>query len=212
MLYVIGNLSFILVTLSLLVKDILWLRALSILASIFSITYNYYFPVTPMWVTIVWNMIFLIVNLIHISIIIKERTSIKMSHRERDMYDAIFSNLSEFEFVKIVKAGSWKNYKKGEVFIKENEKVDNLEFIYNGRVGIYKNEQKIAELNDGKFVGEMSFLTEKNATATVEVIQDTIMLEWDQNSLRDLLKRNPALYFSMNSILSGQLVRELQEK
>ncbi len=43
-----GHLAFGLIAFSFLVKDILYLRLLSILASLFSVFYNFYIPLEPM--------------------------------------------------------------------------------------------------------------------------------------------------------------------
>ena len=52
-----GHLAFGLIAFSFLVKDILWLRLLSVLASLFSVFYNYTIPVEPMWLAINWNVV-----------------------------------------------------------------------------------------------------------------------------------------------------------
>ena len=48
-----GHLAFGLIAFSFLVKDILYLRFLSILARLFSVFYNFYIPVDPMWLPII---------------------------------------------------------------------------------------------------------------------------------------------------------------
>ena len=68
---------------------------------------------------------------------------------------------------------------------------------------------KVAELRDGQFVGEMSFLTEKSATATCVVKHPTKCLVWKQQEFKDLLKRNPSLYFTIQSLLSAQVSNNL---
>ena len=73
-------------------------------------------------------------------------------------------------------------------------------------VDVLVNDKKVAELKDGQFVGEMSFLTEKPATATCVVKHDTELLVWRQREFKELLKRNPSLYYSIQSLLSAQLV------
>ena len=45
--------------------------------------------------------------------------------------------------------------------------VPDLYLIYNGTVDVVVDNEQIAELKDGEFVGEMSFLTEKVATQPV---------------------------------------------
>ena len=71
------------------------------------------------------------------------------------------------------------------------------------------DKEKVAELKDGQFVGEMSFLTEKPATATCVVKHDSELLVWKQEQFKELLKRNPSLYFTIQSLLSAQVSSNL---
>ena len=81
-----GHLAFGLIAFSFLVKDILWLRVVSILASLFSVFYNFYIPAEPMWLAINWNIIFVLVNIYHIAVIIYEKRPVKMSSKEKEYH------------------------------------------------------------------------------------------------------------------------------
>ena len=84
--------------------------------------------------------------------------------------------------------------------------------IYNGTVDVAVDGKMVAQLKDGQFVGEMSFLTEKSATATCIVKHDAECLVWKQKEFKDLLKRNPSLYYTIQSLLSNQLVSYSNKK
>ena len=109
----------------------------------------------------------------------------------------------------LVKKSQWKKYKTPLPIITQGKPVKDLILIYNGLVDILVNDNKVAELKDGQFVGEMSFLTEKPATATCKVTHDTECLVWPQKDFKDLLKRNPSLYFTIQSLLSEQVSNNL---
>ena len=204
-----GHLAFGLIAFSFLVRDILYLRILSILASLFSVLYNFYIPLEPMWLPIGWNIIFVLVNLYHIAVIIYEKRPVKMSSKEKELYETMFRGLSPVEFLKITKVAQWKQFKSPLPIIQQGKPVNDLILIYNGMVDILVNDKKVAELKDGQFVGEMSFLTEKPATATCKVTHDTECLVWPQKDFKDLLKRNPSLYFTIQSLLSEQVSNNL---
>ena len=204
-----GHLAFGLIAFSFLVKDILYLRILSILASLFSVLYNFYIPVEPMWLAINWNIIFVLVNIYHIAVIIYEKRPVKMSSKEKELYETMFRGLSPVEFLKITKIAQWKKFKSPLPIIQQGKPVNDLILIYNGVVDILVNDNKVAELKDGQFVGEMSFLTEKPATATCKVTHNTECLVWPQKDFKDLLKRNPSLYFTIQSLLSEQVSNNL---
>ena len=204
-----GHLAFGLIAFSFLVKDILYLRILSILASLFSVLYNFYIPLEPMWLAINWNIVFVLVNIYHIAVIIYEKRPVKMSSKEKELYETMFRGLSPVEFLKITKIAQWKKYKTPLPIITQGKPVKDLILIYNGLVDILVNDNKVAELKDGQFVGEMSFLTEKPATATCKVAHTTECLVWPQKDFKDLLKRNPSLYFTIQSLLSEQVSNNL---
>ena len=201
-----GHLAFGLIAFSFFVKDILWLRVVSILASLFSVFYNYTIPETPMWLAINWNFIFVAVNVYHIAVIIYEKRPIKMQPKDKELYETMFKDLSPVEYLKISKVAEWKKYKSGQSLIVQGMPVDDLILIYNGTVNVIVDGEGVANLKDGQFVGEMSFLTEKPATATCKVEHDTECLVWKQPEFKELLKRNPSLYYTIQSLLSNQLV------
>ena len=207
-----GHLAFGLIAFSFVVKDIFWLRLMSITASCFSIFYNYFIPAEPMMIAIFWNGVFIAVNLYHIAVLIYEKRPFKMSSKDKELYDTMFKSMSPVEFLKITKIAKWKKFKIGDEIIAQNKPVKDLHLIYNGTVDVVVGIEPVAELKDGQFVGEMSFLTEKPATATCIVKHDTECMIWDQEGFKDLLKRNPSLYFSIQSLLSAQVSDALVSK
>jgi len=201
-----GHLAFGLIAFSFIVKDILYLRLVSILASLFSVFYNWVIPVEPMWIPIGWNFVFVLLNLYHIAVLMYEKRPVKMNDKNAELYETLFKDMTPVEYLKVSKIAEWKTFKSGEVIIKEGMTVKDLHLIYNGTVDVIVKDDKVAELKDGQFVGEMSFLTEKPATATCKVKHDAELLVWRQREFKELLKRNPSLYYSIQSLLSAQLV------
>ena len=204
-----GHLAFGLIAFSFLVKDILWLRIVSILASLFSVFYNWVIPVEPMWIPIGWNFVFVGLNLYHIAVIIYEKRPIKMAPKDKELYETLFKDLSPVEYLKISRAAKWETLKPGKRIITQGMPVPDLYLIYNGTVDITIDNEHIAQLKDGEFVGEMSFLTEKVATATCKVKYEAQCLVWKQREFKELLKRNPSLYFTIQSVLSAQVSDKL---
>jgi hypothetical protein len=201
-----GHLAFGLIAFSFIVKDILYLRLVSILASLFSVFYNWVIPVEPMWIPIGWNFVFVALNLYHIAVLMYEKRPVKMNDKNAELYETLFKDMTPVEYLKVSKIAEWKIFKSGEVIIKQGMPVKDLHLIYNGTVDVIVKDKKVAELKDGQFVGEMSFLTEKSATATCKVKHDAELLVWRQREFKELLKRNPSLYYSIQSLLSAQLV------
>ena len=159
-----------------------------------------------MWLAINWNIVFVAVNLYHIAVIIYEKRPIKMAPKDKELYETLFKDLSPVEYLKITKIANWKKFKAGDTLIRESHLVTDLILIYNGTVDVMAKGKKVAQLKDGQFVGEMSFLTEKSATATCVIKHDTECILWKQPEFKELLKRNPSLYYTIQGLLSNQLI------
>jgi hypothetical protein len=201
-----GHLAFGLIAFSFIVKDILYLRLVSILASLFSVFYNWVIPVEPMWIPIGWNFVFVLLNLYHIAVLMYEKRPVKMNDKNAELYETLFKDMTPVEYLKVSKIAEWKTFKPGEIIIQQGMPVKDLHLIYNGTVDVVVKDKTVAQLKDGQFVGEMSFLTEKPATATCIVRHNAELLVWRQREFKELLKRNPSLYYSIQSLLSTQLV------
>ena len=135
-----------------------------------------------------------------------------MAPKDKELYETLFKDLSPVEYLKISKVAQWITYKSGEKIIRQNTPVTDLVLIYNGTVDVAVDHKAVAQLKDGQFVGEMSFLTEKPATAACIVKHDTECLVWRQPEFKELLKRNPSLYFTIQSLLSAQVSDALVTK
>lgn len=72
--------------------------------------------------------------------------------------------------------------------------------------------QMLAQLKDGSFIGQMSFITGGSATATVRALEPTRYLAWSKKNLRSLLKRNPSMKSAMQTVLSTDLTRKLMRR
>jgi len=204
-----GHLAFGLIAFSFLVKDILYLRLLSILASLFSVFYNYTIPAEPMMIAIGWNFVFVAVNVYHVAVLMYEKRPVTMKPKDAELYETLFAGMTPVEYLKISKVADWRQYQTGDKLIRQGALVADLILIYNGAVDVVVGGEIVAELKDGQFVGEMSFLTEKPATATCIIKHDTECLVWKQYEFKQLLKRNPSLYFTIQSLLSAQVSSNL---
>jgi hypothetical protein len=210
--HIIGNLAFCLIACSFMVKDIFLLRFISIAASFCSIIYSTNVAATPLWVPICWNLFFISLNFYHIVKIIYGNRKIKLSNIELELYQMSFSQLNLIEFSKLIRMGEWKEAAEGVILIKEEQAMENLLMIYSGRVEILVRGKKITELRDGQFIGEMSFLTNQPASATVKTVLPTKYILWKQKDLKDLVSRNPAIVFSLQAAMGAQMSLAIKDR
>jgi CRP-like cAMP-binding protein len=208
MLDIAGHIAFILIALSFLVRDILWLRALSISASIASISYSYFAPAQPLWLVIGWNIVFIALNLIQIAVLLRERRGVAFTDEEKELYQTSFSRFTPVEFLRLIRIASWKDASPGAELMRAGEETAEVMLLFSGRVNVEKNGRKLAELRSGDFVGEIGFVKRTPAAATVTVLEPTRYVAWPKPALRSLLDRNP----SMAIVLNAELTEDMADK
>src|ERR1700756_1171105 len=90
----------VLYLLSYLVKDILWLRLLTVVAGLLLLTWALLQP-QPLWGSVAWNSLFLAINLYQSWLLIMERRPVRLTERESRLYQLVFRSLTPREFVKL---------------------------------------------------------------------------------------------------------------
>lgn len=191
-------------------SSIFWLRLLTMVSSSFYAAYYFIFPAKPLWPDIICEGGLVALNVVMLIVLMHRRARIKFTEEEKELHASIFSSLSLFEFFKLMRAAEWKNYAPGQTIAKEGEVVPSLYFIYDGAADVVDAENdKIAEVSDGNFVGEISFKLNQPATATVRIKVPTRMVEWSQQKLHDLLRRNPAMRSCVETLISTDMARKL---
>jgi hypothetical protein len=207
-----GHLASILTMAAYLLKDILWLRTLTILSCFAGIAFNFFVPATPLWTVIYWNILFALINIVQVAIIIKQRSGVHFTEEEKELHDTLFKNFAPFEFMKLMRVGKWLEAKQGQILATEEKPIDSIMLIYNGLVGVETHGQEVATLKDGNFIGEMSFITGGAASATVKALRPTRYISWPKDAISQLLNRNPSMRFAMQAMLSTDLSKKLRRR
>jgi hypothetical protein len=210
--HVSGHLASVLTMAAYLLKDILWLRLLTILSCFAGIAFNFIVPATPLWTVIYWNVLFAVINVVQVAIIIKQRSGVHFTEEEKELHDTLFKNFVPFEFMKLMRVGKWLDAKQGEILATEKKPIDSIMLIYNGQVAVESNGKEVAKLKDGNFIGEVSFITGGAATATVKALQPTRYVAWPKEAISQLLNRNPSMRFAMQAMLSTDLSKKLMHR
>ncbi len=205
---ILAHLSYAFAAMSFMLRDVFYLRCISILASGFMIASSF-IPPNPWNANVLWNGLFILIHMYQISALVYGEKTSQFTPSELDLYETLFRGLTRLEFAKLLRAGRWNNAEPGHVLTKAGQPVRDLVLISHGAVQVEIGGKKIAELRDGQLVGEMSFVTGHPASATVVVKEPTQYLVWSQEDLRKLLLNNPTLHFALSHVLSSEITRKL---
>jgi uncharacterized membrane protein YkgB len=98
----------------------------------------------------------------------------------------------------------------GERLAREGDRMGRILFIRSGGGVVRVGERVVGRIGPDQFIGEMSFLTDGRAQATVEVTEDTRYVAWDREELRALLEGRATLEHALLKTVTLDLVGKIQ--
>jgi hypothetical protein len=191
------------------VRDILWLRLLTIVAIIALLPYYYTRP-TPLLEAIAWNMLFLAINGWQLYRLLLERRPVRLNLEQQRLYELAFSSLSPREFAKLTALGTWSSLANGATIVDNGERLSRLTVIVDGRVRVDVDGDVLTELGPGQFVGEVAYVTGKPACATVTTAAACRVVSWEHERLRAFLHGNPDTRSAMQNVIGSDLATKLR--
>ena len=203
------NIANILYLFSFLVRDILWLRVLTVIAASFLIPYFYFQPV-PLMVAIYWNLVFTSLNLFWIGRLLYERRPVKLSGNDLRLYQLVFRCLTPREMQSLLKLGRWEMAEPEQCFISQGDVLDRLMVICAGKACVMKDGKRLEELGDGQFIGGIPFITESTAPTDIIAIEQTYYMSWPKDTLNAFLKDKADLRSALQLTLGFDLTKRLQ--
>ena len=122
---------------------------------------------------------------------------------------SLFATCTDDELSRVAQRTRFVEYKKGELVYREGDRSDALYIVASGRLQVFTiaDGQKhiYTVLHNGDTFGEVSLLTGEPHSATVEAVNDTLVLQLTKADFDDLINRIPSLVLSLSRLLSKRL-------
>jgi CRP-like cAMP-binding protein len=201
------HVAYILTLFAFLTRNALWLRALFIAAQVLVITYALDRAIYPI---AGWNSVFLIVNVVWVAILLKERRRVTLAPELAVLHARHFAALSPREFRRWWHQGH-REVIRDAVMARAGERPTSLYFVLSGVVRVTNEESgHIIDLPPGFFVAEMSLLTGELPTATATAVGVVEIIRWPAADLRRLAERSPGEWAKIQSVLGHDIVEKLK--
>ncbi len=191
----------VLYLLAFLVRDILWLRALTVAASCFLLPYFYLQPI-PLMTPIYWNLAFTSLNIYWIVRLLLERRPIQLNEAEHRLCELVFRTMTPREMMKILRLGTWRTAEVDECLVNRGHALDELMVIYSGKACVEVDGKYVTELQPGQFIGAISYVTDETAPANVVAIEPTCYFVWSKSRLKSFLSKNTDLHAALQTTLA----------
>lgn len=206
---IVGNLTYIVVGISWLLTNIMWLRIVAVLGLCLEITYMSQQPGGPVWTTMGWDTVFITINLVQLAILVRDRLSLKLTKEERVFLAPVLARLDKAQIARMLRTGGWKTFEPGTEITREGQPVADLVLICSGRAEVMVHNSLVAHVGPGVYIGEMAFTTGRNATATVTVTETCRALALDQKKLRQLCTQDREIASAIYALVGGGLADKM---
>lgn len=100
---------------------------------------------------------------------------------------SIFSRTPEEVLVDVASVLREVDYRAGETLFDKGDIGTSMYFIVNGRLRVHDGDVTVAELGEREIVGELAVLDPQPRSASVTALEDTILLQLDQDALYELM-------------------------
>lgn len=183
------------------------LRGLIIAGDVVYILYFWLAPATPLWGAIFWSSLFVAVNLWMIVMILAEQRHFALTEVERRLFD-VLHDLTPGQFRQLLKLARQGRAEADMVVTREGQPLDQLYFVLTGKVMIEKAGRR-ALTEPEAFIGEIAFLLDRPATATVTLERGCYYFVWTSEDLKQAMAAKPALGSALTAAMNRNLAMKV---
>jgi hypothetical protein len=205
----VGHLNYVLVILSVSMSSMRWLRIFAIASGAVGVFY-YGFLIHDN-ISATWEFIFASVNAVQLAIVLLAGRRRAVGDDEKFFVETVMPTIEPNLRARILKLARWQTRDPGDILVEEGQTAPELVFIAKGAASVERDGRIVGVCGPGDFLGEMSFLTGRPASATVRVANEISCCVFDPGVLKILSKKHPgirqALEYSFNRNLVGKLER-----
>ena len=209
-----GNLSYVLLIASMAMRNIFWLRILAVLSGVTGVSYDVFFLSDP--VGAFWESLFTVVNLGQWTWLVIERRRSALTPNQVELKERVFPNLSDLDFRRLVDSAETREYAEGQTLCSQGDPVERLHLLLSGEASVTVDGRLISTCVGDDFVGELGFIDDIPATATVVATRETRCLLFDCAALRRWMQEQPdferGVGFALNANLASKLIRRQDDR
>ena len=184
-------------------RDQLLLRGFIVAGDAVYVLYFYFAPEVPLWGGIFWSIVFTLANVAMIGRILADRTAYGMSDDDRRLH-GFLDTLTPGEFRRLMGAAHWHQADSPVTIAHEGQPLGRLAYVLDGMITIDKAGHRFA-VDPPTFIGEVAFLTDRPASATVTVSGGAHYVTWEMARLRRLLLRVPSLRIGLGAAFNRDM-------
>ena len=192
--------------LAFLLRDQLQLRLMMAVSLFLQGLYYYAIPGGPFFDPLFWKVVSFAANLLMIVLVFGGRVDFGIPQDMRGLFEKI-SVLSPGQFRKLVKLSTRTTASDTPLLIEGQHPTD-LHYLLKGQCGIEKANTSHT-IGAGIFLGEIAFLNNAPASATVQLLEGAECVTWNSEELKALMRKDKAIDIAMRGVFNHDLAAKL---
>lgn len=113
---------------------------------------------------------------------------------------------------RLLNVGEWMDVAPGTRLTVQGEEVTSLSYLHDGQVRVEIDGHDVGYCGPGTFIGELTFMTGKTATATVISAGATRCLQFRADRVAPLVRRSPEIHMALIASFSGDTRDKLLQR
>jgi Popeye protein conserved region len=192
--------------LAFLLRDQLQLRLMMAVSLFLQGLYYYAIPGGPFFDPLFWKVVSFAANLLMIVLVFGGKLDFGIPQDLRPLYEKI-KVLSPGQFRKLVKL-STRSTGGSKPLLVENEMPDALHYLLKGQATLSKGSSHHV-ISASVFLGEIAFLNDATASATVTLREGAECVSWESAALKALMRKDKAIDIALRGVFNHDLAAKL---
>jgi Cyclic nucleotide-binding domain len=191
------------------VKEIFWLRFVTVFAGLITVGALLDMPTTPRDL-LAWQLVFFAINFVRFVQLVYERRPVRLSPDAKKLAASTFRELRPRELLRLLAVGETIEHAAGARVVEQGRPLDHLAIVVDGTARVELSDRRTVELGHGKFIGELSYLTGKPPAASVLAATSLRTVRWPTDALRAFLAKHPDTRTAIQLVLGSDLAAKLR--
>ena len=111
---------------------------------------------------------------------------------------------------KLCRMGTWEHIEAGTCLVQHDRTLARLSVILSGKADVRLDGEKVAELGDGQFVGQIAYITDEKAPVSIIAQGSMHIISWSRVKLETFFKERPDVELQLGHSLGADLTRLLK--
>jgi hypothetical protein len=203
---VLFHVSNLMAFLAFLLRDQLQLRVMMAISLLLQALYYYAIPGGPFFDPLFWKVVSFAANLLMIVLVFGGRLDFGIPQDLRPLFEKI-RVLTPGQFRKLMKLSRRTHFADAPL-LHEGQHVTELHYLLKGQGNIAKGKGAYP-ISAGVFLGEIAFLNNTPASATVKLAEGSECVTWNSAELKNLMQKDKAIDIAMRGIFNHDLAAKL---